>query len=108
FQGVSFDEITHENNRYTLTYEVSFQPPKIDGSESAPETPKGTLLSGKTGKITWGSCQVREAPAKNANVLGKLPRKTEVKLLEAKDGWYRIEYQNKPQAWIFGEAVKVE
>ncbi len=111
FNGVSLDEINHENNRYSVAYEVTFQPPNAPsagGAEPTPEAPRGTPLSGKTGKITWGSCQVREAPAKNASVLGKLPRRAEVKLLEEKDGWYRIEYRDKPQAWIFGEAVKVD
>jgi hypothetical protein len=108
FNGVSLDEISHENNRYSIAYEVSFLPPGSPAQGAAPaEVPRGTPLSGKTGKISWGSCQVREAPAKNASVIGKLPRKAEVKLLEEKDGWYRIEFNDKQQAWIFGEAVSV-
>lgn len=108
FSGVSLDEITHENNRYTISYEVSFLPPGSQVPEQpAPAEPKGTALENKTGKIVWGSCQVREAPSKTASVIGKLPRKADVKLLEEKDGWYRIEFNDKQQAWIFGAAVAV-
>lgn len=107
FNGVSLDEIAHENNRYTLAFEASFLPPGTQTPEQTPVIPKGTTLENKTGKIVWGSCQVREAPSKAASVLGKLPRKTELKLLEEKDGWYRIEFNGKPQAWVFGSAVAI-
>lgn len=105
FNGVSLDEIEHQQNRYSLAYEVSFQPPGSAANPEPAEAPKGKPLDGKTGTISWGSCQVREAPSKSAAAIGKLKHKAEVKLLEEKDGWYRIDFNSKPQAWISSSAV---
>jgi len=108
FGGVSLDEIAHENSRYTVNYDVSFHPPgrpaEGEGAGGAGDADKGTPLDGKTAKIGWGSCQVRETP-KNGTVVGKLSRHAEVKLLEKKEDWYRVEYGDKKQGWIFSGAL---
>lgn len=102
--GASFDELAHENARYTIYYDVSFFPPgrpPEEGNEAGKTA--GTPLDGKTAKVVK-SYQVRDAP-QNGSVVGKLPRGAEVKLLEQKEGWYRVEYGDKKQGWLFGGAL---
>ncbi len=103
--GVSLDDLAHENSRYSLVYDVAFQPPGQVGDPAAGDAGKTTTLDGRTAKVVWGSCQVRETP-KNGTVVAKIPRKAEVKLLEKKDDWYRVEYgTDKKQGWVFGGAL---
>ncbi len=105
--GVSLDDLAHENSRYSFAYEVSFVPPgqPAAGAEPAPDPAKSAPVEGKTARVAWGSCQVRETP-KNGAVIGKIPRKGEVKFLEKKDDWYRVEYgTEKKQGWVFGGAL---
>jgi hypothetical protein len=110
FSGVSLDDLAHEQARYSLSYNVDFFPPghspdaeseKPKTTDTAPATP----AEAKTGKVAWNSCQVRDAP-RNGNVIGKLAKGTEIKLLEQKDGWWRVPYGDKGEGWIFGGALQ--
>jgi hypothetical protein len=110
--GISLDDLTHEQARYSLSYNLDFYPPGRSPDASAePEPPKGnegaagSAAEAKTGKVAWNSCQVRDAP-RNGNVIGKLSKNTEIKLLEQKDGWWRVPYGDKGEGWIFGGALQ--
>lgn len=114
--GVSLDDLTHEQNRYSASYTLSFYPPgkspEKDGETTAPAPDKdkdkdkpAEAGDAKSAEVQWKSTQVRDAP-KTGTVVGKLTKGAKVTLLDQKDGWYHIEFGDpKRQGWVFREAL---
>lgn len=112
--GVSLDDLTHEQNRYSASYTLSFYPPgkspEKDGETAAPAPDKdkdkpAETADTKSAEVQWKSTQVRDAP-KTGTVVGKLTKGAKVTLLDQKDGWYHIEFGDpKRQGWVFREAL---
>jgi hypothetical protein len=113
--GVSLDDLAHEQVRYSLAYTLSFYPPgKTPDADPLPGDDKaapsgsgagaaGAAPEGKVAEIRWNSCQVRESP--NGTPTGKLTRGMKVRVLDQKEKWVMVEYADKKQGWVFGEAL---
>lgn len=103
--GISLDDLTHEQQRYTAAYTVDLGPEKA--AEPPKEQPKPDEPAGdpKSAEVVWRSTQVRDAP-KTGKVVGKLTKGAKVKMLDQKDGWFRVEFGDpKREGWLFREAI---
>ena len=69
---------------------------------------KDILMAGKRktetapliGKVFGGRLNIRQAPSKDAAILGRLEDDAQVKILETLTGWYRIEGGYVMAEWV--------
>jgi hypothetical protein len=111
--GISLDDLTHEQAKYSVNYDLAFyppgkSPPPANGAEPAEEkkpeeAEKPKVDDGKSAEILWNNTLVRDAP-KTGAVVAKLAKGTPVKLLQERDGWHKIEAGGK-EGWIFHGAI---
>lgn len=106
-KGVELDKIPHTHQKYSLVYELSFYPPGKSPPEPAAAGAASADAEEEAGlgraTVTWEKALVRETPPEG-NVVFRLPQGTRVKLLELKDGWYRIE-TGKGKGWVYHQAI---
>ncbi|GEM_PF-719944 len=109
--GATVTVIEKEGNWYKIEYNggvgyVSADYIEITGGDPAvvPETPSETPSSSSSFDviITASSLNVRTGPGTNYDKIGSLSQGASAKVLEEKDGWYRIEYEGK-EGWISAE-----
>lgn len=60
-----------------------------------------------TGVITGSVVNIRSGPATSYAISGNLLQGTRVSVLEAKNGWYRVSYDNHT-GWISGQYIEVK
>jgi N-acetylmuramoyl-L-alanine amidase len=60
-----------------------------------------------SGTITGSVVNIRQGPATTYEVSGNLLQGTRVSVLEEKDGWYRVGYDNR-SGWINGRYIEVK
>lgn len=105
--GVSLDDLTHEQIRYSAEYKLTFGAKPEAAKDEAPKEPKKdeTAPDTKTVEVSWRTTQVRESP-KTGTVIARLSKGAKVTVLEQKDGWYRVEFGDpKQKGWVFREAI---
>jgi uncharacterized protein YgiM (DUF1202 family) len=57
--------------------------------------------------VTAKSLNVRAEPTKTGMVLGALKKGTEVRVLEEKDGWKKVQSDGAaPEGWVHGDFLK--
>jgi uncharacterized protein YgiM (DUF1202 family) len=57
--------------------------------------------------VTAQSLNVRAEPTKTGMILGSLKKGTEVRVLEEKDGWKRVQSDGAaPEGWVHGDYLK--
>ena len=57
--------------------------------------------------VTANSLNVRAEPTKTGMILGSLKKGTEVRVLEEKDGWKRVQSDGvAPEGWVHGDYLK--
>ena len=57
--------------------------------------------------VTANSLNVRAEPTRTGMVLGSLKKGTEVRVLEEKDGWKRVQSDGvAPEGWVHGDFLK--
>ncbi len=102
--GVSLDDLTHEQVRYSAEYKLSFG--KKDEPAPQKDAKKDEAQADtKTVEVTWRTTQVRESP-KTGAVIARLTKGAKASVLEQRDGWYKIEFgEPKKQGWVFREAI---
>ncbi|WP_202080178.1 SH3 domain-containing protein [Caldalkalibacillus salinus] len=61
----------------------------------------------RTATIKATTLNVRAQPSTSANIIGTLNQGSEIEVLGANDGWYKIIYQNQ-EAWVAGDYVAEE
>ena len=71
------------------------------------ETPTAAPVETKTGKVTASSLNVRSGAGTDYDKVGKLAKGTAVKVLDEKDGWYKIE-AGSVTGWVSAEYVKLD
>jgi uncharacterized protein YgiM (DUF1202 family) len=59
-----------------------------------------------TGVVNAGTLNVRSAPDKTSEVLGKLTRNVQVPILQQLQGWYKIRYNGSP-AFVVSEFIQL-
>ena len=57
--------------------------------------------------VTAKSLNVRAEPSKTGMILGALKKGTEVRVLEEKDGWKKVQSDGAaPEGWVHGDYLK--
>ena len=105
--GVSLDDLTHEQVRYSAEYKLSFgakpEPQKDEPQKDAKKDDAAGVT--KSVEVSWRTTQVRDAP-KTGAVIARLSKGAKATVLEQRDGWYKIEFGDpKKQGWVFREAI---
>ena len=109
--GATVTIIEKVGNWYKIEYNggvgyVSADYIEITGGDptTVPETPAETPSSSSSFDviITASSLNVRSGPGTGYDKIGSLSQGSTAKVLEEKDGWYRIEYEGK-EGWISAE-----
>ncbi len=110
-QGLAIATLDHEHPRYVVAYNVTLT--KAAGEDpgttkpAAASVPSGEAKTEEPregGQITWEVALVRDAP-KSGAIVARLPRGTKVKLGASKDGWYRIQYKDGAEGWVYRGAL---
>ena len=71
------------------------------------ETPTAAPVETKTGKVTASSLNVRAGAGTSYDKVGKLANGTAVKVLDEKDGWYKIE-AGSVTGWVSAAYIKLD
>ena len=80
---------------------------QADGTVTPTETPTETPVETKTGKVTASSLNVRAGAGTTYDKVAKLTKGTAVKVLDEKDGWYKIE-SGSVTGWVSGEYIALD
>ena len=80
---------------------------QADGTVTPTETPTETPVETKTGKVTASSLNVRAGAGTGYDKVAKLTKGTAVKVLDEKDGWYKIE-SGSVTGWVSGEYIALD
>lgn len=105
--GVSLDDLTHEQVRYSAEYKLSFGKQAEPAKDEPPKDAKkdDAAADTKAVEVTWRTTQVRDAP-KTGAIVARLSKGAKATVLEQRDGWYKIEFGDpKKQGWVFREAI---
>jgi uncharacterized protein YgiM (DUF1202 family) len=83
----------------TGTSEPAAETAPAEGALDVPMLPMET--------VTAKSLNVRAEPTKTGMVLGSLKKGTEVRVLEEKDGWKKVQSDGAaPEGWVHGDYLK--
>ena len=57
--------------------------------------------------IAVPKANIRQQPTTESRILTQLPIGTKVKIIQQKDDWYRVEYQEKKTGWVHKSALAI-
>jgi uncharacterized protein YgiM (DUF1202 family) len=76
-------------------------------AEGTPAAGSGDVAMLPMEIVTASSLNVRAEPTKTGMVLGSLKKGTEVRVLEEKDGWKRVQSDGAaPEGWVSADHLK--
>lgn len=83
---------------YFSEEDISNQEREARDSSMAPAT--------RSGKIINKYVNVRKSPSKTGEVLGQLPKDTEVVILGESGDYYQVKYKNYPKAYVASHLIE--
>jgi hypothetical protein len=103
FQDVSLGPIVHDQEKYTMSYGITFG----EAPASTPGTTPGTSTPSSSSsdvEVTWDVAIVRDAPH-TGTIIARLPRGTKVQTGTSQAGWYEITYGSGNKGWVYRSAI---
>jgi hypothetical protein len=113
FEKVSINAVTHEHQRYSIQYNITFgkgeagAKPTAAGGASPGSAASGGAAAGSgdagEAKIAYDVAIVRDAP-RTGQIVGRIQQGTTVQVLATDNSWYKVR-ANGTEGWVYRGAI---